>query len=146
MTRFSSAQNRERPAGQKLRNISGFPYHVYGATRRVGPILAGLDFIRGDTLDRPHAGRDTLWNGLFPHLRGSGQFTSTLPARWQPLACIRGSFSLGGCPMFNQLGITWGCSLLGCLSLLMTLIPFAFIRYVNLIRSRSKFRQQVKHT
>lgn len=60
-------------------------------------------------------------------------------------SCCRSIFGavlpLAAAPMFKKLGIAWGCSLLGFLSILMTLIPFVFIRYGNLIRSRSKFRQ-----
>ncbi|PGH12166.1 hypothetical protein AJ79_04460 [Helicocarpus griseus UAMH5409] len=62
-------------------------------------------------------------------------------------SCCRSIFGavlpLAAAPMFNRLGIAWGCSLLGFLSLLMTLIPFVFIRYGRLIRSRSKFRQRI---
>ncbi|KAJ5756917.1 uncharacterized protein N7511_007099 [Penicillium nucicola] len=64
-------------------------------------------------------------------------------------SCCRSVFGavlpLAAAPMFRPLGIAWGCSLLGFLSLVMTLIPFVFIRYGDLIRSRSKFRQQVQH-
>lgn len=62
-------------------------------------------------------------------------------------SCCRSIFGavlpLAAAPMFRKLGVAWGCSLLGFLSLLMTLIPFAFIRYGSLIRSRSKLRQQL---
>ncbi|KAJ5374849.1 hypothetical protein N7517_006855 [Penicillium concentricum] len=65
-------------------------------------------------------------------------------------SCCRSVFGavlpLAAAPMFNRLGIAWGCSLLGFLSLLMTLIPFVFIRYGGLIRSRSNFRQQLQHS
>ncbi|KDB27155.1 hypothetical protein H109_01026 [Trichophyton interdigitale MR816] len=46
---------------------------------------------------------------------------------------------LAAVPMFRQLGIAWGCGLLGFLSLLMSLIPFVFIRYGDKIRSRSRY-------
>ncbi|EFE30773.1 MFS transporter, putative [Trichophyton benhamiae CBS 112371] len=58
-------------------------------------------------------------------------------------SCCRSIFGavlpLAAVPMFRQLGIAWGCSLLGFLSLLMSLIPFVFIRYGDKIRSRSRY-------
>lgn len=42
-------------------------------------------------------------------------------------------------PMFTRLGIAGGCSLLGGLSLLMCLIPFAFIWKGERIRAGSRF-------
>lgn len=47
-------------------------------------------------------------------------------------------------PMYDRLGIAWGCSLLGFLSLLMCIIPFAFIKYGDRIRANSKFCQYLK--
>ncbi|PKY09429.1 MFS general substrate transporter [Aspergillus campestris IBT 28561] len=59
-------------------------------------------------------------------------------------SCCRSVFGavlpLASTPMFRHLGIAWGCSLLGFLSLLMTLIPFVFIRYGGWIRARSRFQ------
>lgn len=46
--------------------------------------------------------------------------------------------------MYTRLGIAWATSLLGFLSLPMLLIPFAFIRYGNHLRERSKFSQSLK--
>ena len=46
--------------------------------------------------------------------------------------------------MFSTLGIAWACSLLGFLSLLMCLIPFAFIKYGDRIRDNSKFCKELK--
>lgn len=50
---------------------------------------------------------------------------------------------LAASPMFSSLGVDWGCSLLGFLSLLMSFIPFVFIRYGDYIRGRSRFRQEL---
>ncbi|KAE8150323.1 major facilitator superfamily domain-containing protein [Aspergillus avenaceus] len=65
-------------------------------------------------------------------------------------SCCRSIFGavlpLAAAPMFRRLGIDWGCSLLGFLSVLMTFIPFVFIRYGDQIRSRSKFRQGLRGT
>lgn len=63
-------------------------------------------------------------------------------------SCSRSIFGavlpLAANPMFQSLGIAWGCSLLGFLSMLMTLIPFIFIRFGGRIRSRSRFRQRLQ--
>ncbi|KAL8827280.1 MAG: hypothetical protein Q9191_003281 [Dirinaria sp. TL-2023a] len=47
-------------------------------------------------------------------------------------------------PMYAKLGIPWASSLLGFLSLGMTIIPFAFIKYGDRIRANSKFCQELK--
>ena len=47
-------------------------------------------------------------------------------------------------PMYQKLGIAWASSLLGFLSLGMSIIPFAFIRYGHRIRANSKFCQELK--
>lgn len=51
---------------------------------------------------------------------------------------------LAASPMFHHLGVNWGTSLLGFLSLVMTFIPFVFIRYGERIRRRSTFRQELE--
>jgi hypothetical protein len=51
---------------------------------------------------------------------------------------------LAATPMFHRLGVNWGTSLLGFLSLVMTFIPFVFIRYGERIRIRSNFRQELE--
>ncbi|CAK4031169.1 related to fluconazole resistance (FLU1) [Lecanosticta acicola] len=40
-------------------------------------------------------------------------------------------------PMYDTLGVAWACSLLGFLSLVMCVIPFAFIRYGERLRASS---------
>lgn len=42
-------------------------------------------------------------------------------------------------PMYETLGVHWACTVLGCLSLAMCAIPFAFIRFGDLLRARSGF-------
>lgn len=49
-----------------------------------------------------------------------------------------------GLPMYRKLGIPWATSLLGFLSLAMTIVPFAFIKYGHRIRAGSKFCHELK--
>ncbi|OQD82314.1 hypothetical protein PENANT_c022G09530 [Penicillium antarcticum] len=46
--------------------------------------------------------------------------------------------------MFDRLGVAWACSLIAFLSLAVSVIPFAFIRYGDRIRANSKFCQELK--
>ena len=63
-------------------------------------------------------------------------------------SCCRSVFGallpLAGAPMYNSLGVPWTSTLLGFLSLAMTIIPFAFIRYGDRIRANSKFCQELR--
>ncbi|ORY59713.1 major facilitator superfamily domain-containing protein [Pseudomassariella vexata] len=45
--------------------------------------------------------------------------------------------------MYGNLGVHWATSLLGFLTLIMAVIPFAFIRYRDFIRGRSPFCQRL---
>ena len=47
-------------------------------------------------------------------------------------------------PMYARMGIAWASSLLGFASLIMAVIPFAFLRYGEGIRTRSVFCQELK--
>ena len=47
-------------------------------------------------------------------------------------------------PMYTSLGINWATSLLAFLSLAMSIIPFAFIRYGSKIRANSRFCQELE--
>ena len=47
-------------------------------------------------------------------------------------------------PMYTRLGVAWACSLFGFMSLLMSLIPFIFIKYGDRVRANSKFCQELK--
>ncbi len=51
---------------------------------------------------------------------------------------------LAATPMYKSLGVSWASSLLGFLSLAMSIIPFAFIKYGDRIRENSKFCQELK--
>ncbi|CAH0050949.1 unnamed protein product [Clonostachys solani] len=46
-------------------------------------------------------------------------------------------------PLYANLGTQWACTLLGCLCLLLTPIPFAFIRWGPAMRKRSPFCQEL---
>lgn len=46
--------------------------------------------------------------------------------------------------MYKSLGVSWASSLLGFLSLAMSIIPFVFIKYGDRIRGNSKFCQELK--
>lgn len=49
------------------------------------------------------------------------------------------AFPLFARQMFTNLDVNWACTLLGCLSLLMVPVPFAFYRWGGALRERSKF-------
>lgn len=51
---------------------------------------------------------------------------------------------MAAAPMYKSLGVSWASSLLGFLSLAMSIIPFAFIKYGDRIRENSKFCQELK--
>lgn len=63
-------------------------------------------------------------------------------------SCCRSIFGailpIAARPMYSKLGIPWATSLLGFLSLGMSIIPFAFIKYGDRIRANSKFCQELK--
>lgn len=63
-------------------------------------------------------------------------------------SCSRSIFGavlpFAGYPMYNKLGIAWASSLLGFLSLAMTVVPFVFIKYGDRIRGASPFCQELK--
>ncbi|CAG7989975.1 unnamed protein product [Penicillium olsonii] len=73
----------------------------------------------------------------------------TLSASAQSAAsCTRSIFGavlpLAAKPMFNRLGVPWACSLIAFLSLIVSIIPFGFIRWGDRIRNNSKFCQELK--
>jgi hypothetical protein len=47
--------------------------------------------------------------------------------------------------MYAALGVGWACSLLGFVCLVLSPIPFLFIRYGPVLRARSPFCQQLLH-
>ncbi|KAI9814186.1 MAG: hypothetical protein M1827_003352 [Pycnora praestabilis] len=98
------------------------------------PMLAGLPFGIGYLL---------IFMALLNYLTDAYEIfaASALAAA----SCCR---SLGGAllpfatkPMYDKLGVNWGSSVLGFISLAMSIIPFAFIRYGDRIRANSKFCQ-----
>lgn len=46
-------------------------------------------------------------------------------------------------PLYQHLGTDWGCTVLGCMGLVLTPIPFAFIRWGPALRARSAFCQKL---
>ncbi|CAG8922792.1 unnamed protein product [Penicillium salamii] len=73
----------------------------------------------------------------------------TLSASAQSAAsCTRSIFGavlpLAAKSMFNKLGVPWACSLIAFLSLIVSIIPFGFIRWGDRIRNNSKFCQELK--
>ena len=63
-------------------------------------------------------------------------------------SCCRSVFGailpLAARPMYQRLGIPWASSLLGFLSLGLSVMPFVFIKYGHRIRANSKFGQELK--
>ena len=51
---------------------------------------------------------------------------------------------LAAYPMYTHLGTNWACSLLGFLCLILTPIPFVFIKYGPILRAKSPFCQRLE--
>ncbi|ORY31964.1 major facilitator superfamily domain-containing protein [Naematelia encephala] len=49
------------------------------------------------------------------------------------------TFPLFAKPLFNNLGVSWACTLLGCIAVLLGLTPIMFTRYGQRLREKSKF-------
>ncbi len=47
-------------------------------------------------------------------------------------------------PMYDQLSVGWACSLLGSFCLALVPIPFCFIRYGPMLKSKSAFCRRLK--
>ncbi|KAJ5734607.1 hypothetical protein N7533_013010 [Penicillium manginii] len=101
------------------------------------PMLAGIPFGMGFFL---------IFVALINYLIDAyHQYAASAMAAASTCRSIFGAvLPLAASPMFHSLGINWGTSLLGFLSLLMTFIPFVFIRYGERIRRRSNFRQELE--
>lgn len=54
-------------------------------------------------------------------------------------SAVGAAFPLFSKQMFNNLGVQWAGTLLGCLALIMVPIPLAFIKWGPSLRKRSKF-------
>lgn len=52
--------------------------------------------------------------------------------------------SLASYEMYERLGVQWACTLLGLVCVLLSVVPFAFIKYGPALRERSPFCQQLK--
>ncbi|KAJ5131443.1 Major facilitator superfamily domain general substrate transporter [Penicillium bovifimosum] len=103
----------------------------------VVPFLSGIPFGMGYLL---------IFMAMLNYLTDAYE---TLSASAQSAAsCTRSIFGavlpLAAKPMFNRLGVPWACSLIAFLSLGVSVIPFAFIRYGDRIRANSKFCQELK--
>lgn len=103
----------------------------------VVPFLSGIPFGMGYLL---------IFMAMLNYLTDAYE---TLSASAQSAAsCTRSIFGaaipLAAKPMFNRLGVNWACSLVAFVSLGVSIIPFAFIRYGDRIRSNSKFCQELK--
>ncbi|OQD78448.1 hypothetical protein PENDEC_c001G02781 [Penicillium decumbens] len=103
----------------------------------VVPFLSGIPFGMGYLL---------IFMAMLNYLTDAYE---TLSASAQSAAsCARSIFGavipLAAKPMFNRLGVDWACSLIAFLSLGVSIIPFAFIRYGDRIRANSKFCQELK--
>jgi hypothetical protein len=48
-------------------------------------------------------------------------------------------------PMYRTLGVQWASSLLGFVAVIMSLIPFTFWIYGEIILKRSKWAQELAH-
>jgi hypothetical protein len=51
---------------------------------------------------------------------------------------------LGTYQMYDVLGVPWACSLLGFVCIILSPIPFAFIKYGPQLRNRSTFCQRIE--
>lgn len=105
----------------------------------MAPVMAGLPFGVGFLL---------IFMALLNYLAdayttfaasalGAASFSRSILGALLPLAADA---------MYAKLGIAWATSLLGFLSLPMLAIPFAFIRYGDQLRERSKFSQSLRKT
>ena len=57
------------------------------------------------------------------------------------LRCVTGAFiTLAGPPLYGNLGIGWGNSLLGFIALIFTPVPLVLMKYGARIRTSSKFQ------
>ena len=103
----------------------------------VVPFLSGIPFGMGYLL---------IFMAMLNYLTDAYE---TLSASAQSAAsCTRSILGavlpLAAKPMFSRLGVPWACSLIAFLSLGVSVIPFAFIRYGDRIRDNSKFCQELK--
>ncbi|OJD16020.1 hypothetical protein AJ78_03773 [Emergomyces pasteurianus Ep9510] len=98
------------------------------------PMLSGIPFGAGYLL---------IFMAMLNYL--SDAYETFSSSAQSAASCCRSIFAvlipISTTPMFNRLGVSWSCTMLGFFSLAMSLIPFAFIRYGEYIRQNSKFCQ-----
>lgn len=101
------------------------------------PLMAGLPFGIGFVL---------IFMALLNYLGDAYEiFAASAMAASSFTRSIFGAvLPFAGLPMYRKLGIPWATSLLGFLSLAMTIVPFAFIKYGDRIRAGSKFCHELK--
>lgn len=63
---------------------------------------------------------------------------STVAANIILRSAVAAGFPLFTTQMFENMGIQWACTLLGCLATIMIPIPLVFKNYGPLLRSKSK--------
>ena len=101
------------------------------------PTLAGIPFGIGFML---------IFMALLNYITDAYEIFSA--SAMSATSCTRSVFGallpLAARPMYQKLGISWASSLLGFMSLGMSIIPFAFIKYGQRIRANSKFCQDLK--
>lgn len=101
------------------------------------PLMAGLPFGVGYLL---------LFIALINYLGDAYEIFAA--SAMAASSCTRSIFGavlpFAGLPMYHKLGIAWASSLLGFLSLAMSIVPFAFIKYGDRIRAHSAFCQELQ--
>lgn len=125
-------------AGGPLMAISMFwlGWSANPAIPWVVPFLSGFLFGLGDLL---------IFTPLLNYLADSyGVFAASAMAASSSTRSVLGAvLPLASFPIYDGLGIAWATSLLACLTLLLSVTPFVFMRYSKAMRNRSKFCQIV---
>lgn len=103
------------------------------------PMLSGITFGLGFLL---------IFMALINYLADAyGIFAASALAAASCTRSVAGALlPLAAAPMYSALGIQWATSLLGFASLVMILIPFAFLRFGHHLRRRSLFSRTAKAT
>ncbi|KAL8996490.1 MAG: hypothetical protein Q9169_003999 [Polycauliona sp. 2 TL-2023] len=101
------------------------------------PILSGVPFGIGFML---------IFMALLNYITDAYEiFAASAMAATSACRSIFGAIlPIAATPMYKTLGIHWASSLLGFLSLAMCIIPFAFIKYGDRIRTNSNFCQELR--
>lgn len=60
--------------------------------------------------------------------------------------CISGGMTVVGIPFYRNLGRHWPLTIMACISLLLTPLPYLFYRYGYFVRSRSKYAVYAKES